>query len=127
MALTRKSPAGNVVSGVGGPNLSNRISLPVPLSQNYDALVTDGVDNIFVAITNTGNGIAVVDVTSIPEPSLLAFESRPHHPAPGAGQGKNVGPRKAQKGLPAIRAVPYATRQLLHSPESWGKMSSSQK
>ncbi len=108
-------------------NLRDRISLRVPLSPNYDALAADGVDNILVAITNTGNGIAVVDLTSIPEPLLRAFKSRPHRLAAEAGQGKNVGPRKIQKGLSAIRAVPHATRQLLHYPENLGKMSSSRK
>jgi hypothetical protein len=54
-------------------NLQDRVSLPVQLSPNYDALVADGADNILVAITNTGDGIAVVDLTGIPEPSKFMF------------------------------------------------------
>jgi hypothetical protein len=58
-------------------NLLQRISLPVALSQNYDALVADGKDNVLVAITGiSGTGIAAVDFTSIPEPGPLPFSSR---------------------------------------------------
>jgi hypothetical protein len=49
--------------------LRTRIALPVPLSHNYDALVSDGLDNLLVAITGTsGDGIAIVDLTSLHEP-----------------------------------------------------------
>ena len=51
-----------------------RISLPKALSQNYDALVADGKDNLLVAITGAnGSGIAVVDLTSVPQPLPLRF------------------------------------------------------
>jgi hypothetical protein len=53
-------------------NLLNRISLPFALSSNYDALVSDGTDNVLIAITGTsGDGIAIVDLTSLSEPSGL--------------------------------------------------------
>ena len=56
-------------------NLLTRVALPVSLSPNYDALVADGRDNILVAITgSTGNGIAVVDLTSILEPGPLPYD-----------------------------------------------------
>jgi hypothetical protein len=49
--------------------LLHRIALPFALSANYDALVDDGKDNILVAITgNTGDGIAVIDLSSLTEP-----------------------------------------------------------
>jgi hypothetical protein len=55
-------------------NLLQRISLPTPLSENYDALVADGKDNVLIAITGVNSdGIAVVDLTSIPEPAPLPF------------------------------------------------------
>jgi len=55
-------------------NLLNRIALPVPLSENYDALVSDGTDNVLVAITGiNGDGIAVVDLGSIQEPPPLPY------------------------------------------------------
>lgn len=51
--------------------LLHRVSLSVALSPNYDALVDDGNDNVLVAITGTGNGIAIVDLSSITEPAPL--------------------------------------------------------
>lgn len=55
-------------------NLRNRIALPVALSLNYDALVSDGTDNVLVAITGAnGEGVAIVDLTSIPEPTPLSY------------------------------------------------------
>jgi hypothetical protein len=53
-------------------NLIKRISTPFELSPNYDALVSDGADSVLVAITGaTGNGIAIVDLTSLVEPPTL--------------------------------------------------------
>lgn len=58
-------------------NLRERISLPFALSTNYDALVSDGEDNALVAITGTnGNGVAVVDLTSLPEASTSIYDSK---------------------------------------------------
>jgi hypothetical protein len=55
-------------------NLLQRVSLPVALSQNYDALVSDGKDNIVVAITGANSdGVAVIDLTSVAEPAPLPF------------------------------------------------------
>jgi hypothetical protein len=54
--------------------LRARIALPFALSQNYDAMVGDGKDNVFLAITGTtGNGIAVIDLNSIAEPAPLSY------------------------------------------------------
>lgn len=55
--------------------LRNRISLPVVMSTNYDALVADGKDNVLVAITGQGDGIAVIDLTSLAEPPPLPYAS----------------------------------------------------
>jgi hypothetical protein len=56
--------------------LRTRIALPFALSQNYDALVSDGEDNVLVAITGaTGNGIAMLDLTSLSEPAPLPYAS----------------------------------------------------
>ncbi len=55
-------------------NLLTRVSLPIALSQNFDALVSDGIDNVLVAITGqTGSGIAIVDLSSISEPQPLPY------------------------------------------------------
>ena len=54
--------------------LRSRIALPFALSLNYDALVGDGHDNLLLAITGTsGNGIAVLDLTSVAEPPPLSY------------------------------------------------------
>jgi len=53
-----------------------RVSLPVQLSPNFRALVSDGRDNVVVAITGaTGNGIAVIDLNSLPEPQAVSYFS----------------------------------------------------
>ncbi len=63
-----------------------RIALPFALSQNFDALVSDGQDNVLIAITGqTGSGIAIVDLSSLSEPPALAYEASRH------GQPSNVG------------------------------------
>jgi WD40 repeat protein len=69
--LFQSSANGIDVFGNGTGSLQNRISLPESLSPNYDALVGDGSDNILVAITGTGDGIAQIDLTSIVEPQPL--------------------------------------------------------
>ena len=54
--------------------LLTRIALPTALCANYDTLVTDGKDNILIAITGkNGDGIAVLDLTSLPEPGPLPY------------------------------------------------------
>jgi hypothetical protein len=56
--------------------LRTRIALPFNLSPNYDALVADGKDNVLVAITGqSGNGIAVIDLSSLTEPPPLPYAS----------------------------------------------------
>jgi hypothetical protein len=62
----------DVFDGNTGAFLS-RVSLPAPLSTNYRALISDGKDSTIVAITGTGNGIAVIDLNSIPEPSTPGY------------------------------------------------------
>lgn len=54
-----------------------RVAFPLPLSENYDALVSDGKDNVLITITGTnGNGIAIVDLTSLPEPAPLPYSAK---------------------------------------------------
>ena len=54
--------------------LRQRISLPFALSSNYDALVSDGKDNVLIAITGqNGSGIAVVDLSSLAVPAPLPY------------------------------------------------------
>jgi hypothetical protein len=72
--LFQPSPNGlDILDGRLG-NLLQRVSLPVALSQNYDALVEDGKDNVLIAITGVNSdGIAVVDLSSVSEPPPLPF------------------------------------------------------
>jgi YVTN family beta-propeller protein len=74
-------PSANGIDVLDGRlgNLLTRISLPFALSTNYDALVDDGKDNTLIAITGaTGDGIAVLNLTSISEPAPLPYgKSKP--------------------------------------------------
>ena len=104
-------------------NLRDRISLPAVLSPNYDALVDDGTDNVLVAITGTGNGIAIIDLTSVAEPGSLPYDIKigsSKRNLTGLGNrlhgGSNLGtqPNK-QNRRPATetRVVPHITKTLL--------------
>jgi hypothetical protein len=55
--------------------LRNRIALPFSLSANYDALVSDGKDNVLLAIVGQegDGGVAVIDLSSLPEPLSLGL------------------------------------------------------
>jgi hypothetical protein len=87
--------------------LRTRIALPYALSQNYDALVSDGTDNVLIAITGaTGDGIAVLDLTSLNEPAPLPYTSETTRLP--EGQRELVRPKPA--------AIPSQTRdKLTHS------------
>ena len=60
-------------------NLLKRIALSVSLSPNYDALVDDGKDNVLITITGNGDGIAIVDLTSIMDPPPLPYSRKLAH------------------------------------------------
>ena len=52
----------------------HRIPLSVTLSPMYDALVANGKNNMLLGITGaTGDGIAVLDLTSLPAAPVLPF------------------------------------------------------
>ncbi len=58
-------------------NLRARIALPVALNAQYDALAVDTSDNVLIAITgSSGNGIAIIDLTSLPgaQPAVSSGE-----------------------------------------------------
>jgi WD40 repeat protein len=106
-------------------NLLTRIALPVTLSSNYDALVSDGKDNVLLAITGeNGNGVAVVDLSSIPEPPPLgydkinSFEGRFAETSASQSQIREAAGLKSQplgdRRAPA-RVVPHVTRQFSRS------------
>jgi len=98
--------------------LLDRIALPFALSANYDALVEDGLDNKLIAITGAnGDGIAVVDLTSLKEPGPLpyaaatrraargSFESKPHMKTSGSASGPRAVPHVTHFILPARRGT----------------------
>jgi hypothetical protein len=93
-------------------DLLERISLPVALSSNYDALVADGTDSVLIAITGTGDGIAIVDLTSIKEPPASLKPAEHNH---RAGRRLYDGTtRRAQQTYlpPRSHVVHYVTRAL---------------
>lgn len=98
--------------------LLERVALPFALSPNYDALVEDGQDNVLVAITGTtGDGVAVVDFSSISEPPPLPYpeslSSRPKNQNRSAPTNRSKHETRAT--LP--RTVPHTTRiHPLHTP-----------
>jgi hypothetical protein len=79
-----------------------RISLPVQLSPNFRALVSNNQDSRLVAITgSTGNGIAVINLSSLPEPAQVSYLSA--IAAPIASQAQ---PRPAAVAAPATGERP---------------------
>jgi hypothetical protein len=97
--------------------LRERISLPFAVSPNYDALVSDGVDNVIVAITGaSGSGIAAVDLTSLPEPATSI--SRPidrsqsyKRRAPNMDSFATHDDARSR----GVRSIPHVTRDRLSS------------
>jgi hypothetical protein len=90
----------------------DRVALPFALSPNYDALVEDGKDNVVVAITGAnGDGIAVLDFSSIPEPLPLPYPnavsslSKAHNQSPTRARSTQkisaFGPRR----IPHVTAI----------------------
>jgi len=93
--------------------LRARVAFPVPLSTNFDALVSDGEDNILIAITGAnGDGVAVVDLSSLPEPAPLPYsattkpQSKAQHssrPAQNPSSPANPNARTRARGRQAVR------------------------
>jgi hypothetical protein len=71
----------DVFDGVTGA-FRARVALPVALSPNFRALVSNNRDNRIVAITGSaGDGIAVIDLSSLPEPAPVTWLSALAAPA----------------------------------------------
>ena len=80
--LFQPSTNGIDVYDGGLGTLRTRISLPVSLSENFDALVGDGTDNVLIAISGqTGSGIAIVDLSSLAHPAPLPYLHAQSHPS----------------------------------------------
>ena len=79
-------------------NLRSRIALPFALSQNFDALVSDGQDNVLLAITGaSGNGVAVIDLSAVSEPPALPYFTHATRPAQTAGLKQSRASTKEQR------------------------------
>jgi hypothetical protein len=71
----------DVFDGVTGA-FRARVALPVALSTNFRALVSNHKDDRIIAITGSGgDGMAVVDLTSLPEPAPVTWLSALATPA----------------------------------------------
>jgi len=104
------SQAIDVFDGVTGA-FRSRIALPVPLCPNFRALVSDGTDNRIIAITgNTGDGIAVIDLSSLPEPAPVTWLSGTASPA------MKWNPQFPDPSSPKPLRVPLQTIRRLPSP-----------
>ncbi len=101
--------------------LLTRIALPFALSANYDALVSDGKDDVLIAITGAnGDGIAVLDLSSLSEPAPLTYAAklspRPLTRArfPGrVGFEFNRLHTKKNPALLGVRVIPHVTHFIL--------------
>src|SRR5262249_44390077 len=102
-------------------NLRARISLPFALSPNYDALVSDGQDSVFVAITGaTGDGIAIIDLTSLVEPSVVhrTAVARQHFVSSSRPRGRSIPAKHTELDKPNAFRVPHKTRDWLGAKSS---------
>lgn len=100
----------DVIDGHLG-TLLGRIALPFALSTNYDSLVADNKDNILIAITGaSGNGIAVVDLSSIAEPPPLPYAATLRHWNNAGSSGASWSHAKVGKRPFGIRVIPHITR-----------------
>lgn len=113
--------------------LRNRIALPFALSTNYDALVGDGKDNVLIAISgSTGNGVAVLDLSSISEPSPLPYVAARSFQQ-GISQSRiptwrkdfsvagGLSSNKKNAPLPRPRVVPHTTNSILFHNHSFAR------
>ena len=91
-------------------NLRTRIALPVELSANYDALVADGRDNILIAIIGqSGNGIAVIDLSAVLEPTPLPYPSDSRFNSTKPNVSSHLVPRNST-GTVRSRVIQHVTR-----------------
>ena len=105
-----------------------RVSVPFTLSPNYRALISNQQDSQLVAITGaTGNGIAVIDLNSLPEPRPLAYavpkaEGPMREPSPASSRALSIAAKpelRASRVARRIRHLPSTL--LLHSSTPHGE------
>jgi len=97
-------------------NLLSRVSLSVSLSQNFDALVSDGRDNVLVAIAGaSSDAITTVDLSSIPEPGPLPYAAKQLSGFNWTSHtSSDLRPRQGLRGAmfhsPVQRYIPHVTK-----------------
>jgi hypothetical protein len=119
--LFQPSPSGIDIFDGNLGNLRERISLPFALSPNYDALVSDGQDSMFVAITGaSGDGIAIIDLTSLVEPSVVhrTAVARQHFVSSSRPKGRSIPAEHTERDKPNAFRVPHKTRDWLGAKSS---------
>jgi hypothetical protein len=85
-----------------------RLALPFGLSTLDDSLVSDGKDNILLAINAAGDGIAVIDLRSLPEPSPL------NYPGESGAAIRRASPA-TRSGFAPLRGIPHHAKPALAS------------
>jgi WD40 repeat protein len=111
-------------------NLLNRVALSVPLSASYDALVTDGRDNVLLAITGQGDGIAIIDLSSIKEPAPLPYAradqytsgfhvSQPERNFIKSGDGNDHRASRMNASVPRVTVFSKQRPQALQQPKAY--------
>jgi hypothetical protein len=113
----------DVIDGRIG-KLRSRVAFSATLSPNYDALVSDGKDNILVAITGTtGNGVAVLDFSSLQEPAPLPYAAITAETAVAPEIQRNLQTvstanqsRKTQPPATRLRVIPHIANPNLLKP-----------
>ena len=94
--------------------LLERIALPVTLTGNFDALASDGRDNVLVGITGqNGDGIAVIDLSSLAEPAPLPYPLAAHT-GPARMASAIVGRRSSDGKKTSAPVVSHAAPRLFH-------------
>lgn len=91
-------------------SLLSRIALPLPLSPNYDALVSDGQDNVLVAITGNADGVSVIDLSAFEEPPALPYPAEMGSPSCAATG--TIAPSTPVPRFVAVHGVQHVTTEM---------------
>jgi hypothetical protein len=90
-----------------------RVSVPFTLSPNFRALIPNNMDSDLVAIIGaTGNGIAVIDLDSLPEPQPLPYALLVNQKARQSVLAPSAAPLTVGKPAPLASRVALKTRHL---------------
>jgi WD40 repeat protein len=115
LMLFQPGTQGADVYDTNSGHLRSRIATATQLSTVYDALVSDGKDNVLIAITGaSGNGIAVLDLSSLSTVTPLSataqsdFLAASEHPQSDPSASEISGAMSAGR-QKSFRQVPHVT------------------